>query len=125
MGPGRESRTQQLALLRNATRTAGVVRLWHSCQACIFVEMSYFISPAWRQAVFLLFFFLAMGTAQAQRLQYGEGFTENGDLKAAGKSFTYAGQPKPLAVKLQTRGLVPSDTLFLIVKDIKGVAGRY
>lgn len=67
----------------------------------------------------------SVAPALAQSIQFGRSFDKTGKLIEPGDEYPYQDPQVFVAVKMVARGTLPVDTLFLIVKDINGVAGRY
>lgn len=67
----------------------------------------------------------AVLSSAAQRLAFARTFDNQGALVDAGSEFKFQPPHLILAVKFTGRTELPLDTLFVIVKDINGVAGRF
>jgi hypothetical protein len=63
--------------------------------------------------------------ATAQKLKFARTFDNLGAMVGEGTEFKYQPPTVKLAVKFIARAELPIDTLFIIVKDINGVAGRF
>jgi hypothetical protein len=84
-------------------------------------------SPAaWFRAVVLALSLamLAVGV-QAQKLRFGQNFDATGGLVNPGDVFELTKPNQIFAAKFSARGTLPLDTLFVVVKTIDGVAGRF
>lgn len=68
---------------------------------------------------------LATGPLQAQNLKFGTSFARTGELIGESREFHFNAPQLILAVKFEARGELPLDTLYVIVKDLDGVAGRF
>lgn len=68
---------------------------------------------------------LAPSTVSAQKLRFAKTFDNLGAMIGEGVEFKYQPPEVKLAVKFQARAELPIDTLFIVVKDINGVAGRF
>lgn len=68
---------------------------------------------------------VVMGAHAQLRLQFGKSFSAEGALLEVSQEFKYVSPHSTIAVKMTARGPLPVDTLYLIVKDVNGVAGRY
>lgn len=76
----------------------------------------------WLMCVLLL---LASGGA-AQKLKFGQTFDKTtGQLVSPGDEFALTQPTQIFAAKFVARGTLPIDTLFVVVKTIDGVAGRF
>jgi len=63
--------------------------------------------------------------AHAQKTLFAETFSVAGDLVHVDSVFNYGGGLMTLAVKLKAKSTLNSDTLFLIIRDLDGIQGRY
>ncbi len=69
--------------------------------------------------------FALPSTAQAQKLKFGFTFDGTGGLLQPGEVFELTKPNQIFATKFVARGQLPLDTLFVVVKTIDGVAGRF
>lgn len=68
---------------------------------------------------------LATSSLHGQKLSFARTFDNIGALVDVSKEFKYQPPQQLIAVKFTGRGELPIDTLYVIVKDINGVAGRF
>ena len=78
------------------------------------------------RAVAVALALLAVATgAQGQKLRFGVSFDPTGGLVQPGDAFALTKPSQIFAAKFTARGTLPLDTLYVVVKTIDGVAGRF